>query len=230
MSSIASQITSLAIAYSTVYTHNDQRKHQSSASLTFVWGIHRWLVSSPHKGPVTRKMFPFDEIFMIALTILLLNLNFNTWHHFWPWRNWCHQLVPGGQQLQLHQDARKLGPHHFPFPTPKVVFARLNSLNNRIFHRKSGLANPWSHIYYADNYCFCSVILQVCEQHNSQSACIFQPKCLSIEISQDLLVTRCPEARENKGFPIFCSVPGTMTVKINTSLFQPWPLIEHMEA
>ena len=27
----------------------------------FVWGIHRWPVNSPHKGPVTRKMFPFDD-------------------------------------------------------------------------------------------------------------------------------------------------------------------------
>ena len=37
----------------------DQRKYQSSALLAFVRGIHRWPVNSPHKGPVTRKMFPF---------------------------------------------------------------------------------------------------------------------------------------------------------------------------
>ena len=42
----------------------DQRKHQSSASLAFVWGIHRRPVNSPHKGPVTRKMFPFDDVIM----------------------------------------------------------------------------------------------------------------------------------------------------------------------
>ena len=41
MSAMASQITSLAIAYSTVYSGADQRKHQSSASLAFVRGIHR---------------------------------------------------------------------------------------------------------------------------------------------------------------------------------------------
>ena len=62
MSSIASQITSLTIVYSTVYSRTDPRKHQSSASLAFVWGIHRWLVNFPHKAPVTRKMFPFDNI------------------------------------------------------------------------------------------------------------------------------------------------------------------------
>ena len=41
MGAIASQITSLTIVYSTVYPDADQRKHQSSASLAFVRGIHR---------------------------------------------------------------------------------------------------------------------------------------------------------------------------------------------
>ena len=61
MGAIASQITSLTIVYSTVYSDADQRKHQSSASLAFVWGIHRGPVNSPHKWPVTRRMFPFDD-------------------------------------------------------------------------------------------------------------------------------------------------------------------------
>ena len=42
----------------------DQRKHQRCASLAFVWGIHRWPVNSPHKWPVTRKMFPWDDVLM----------------------------------------------------------------------------------------------------------------------------------------------------------------------
>ena len=61
---MVSQIASLTIVYSTVYSGADQRKHQSSASLALVWAIHRWLVNSPHKWPVTRKMFPFDDIIM----------------------------------------------------------------------------------------------------------------------------------------------------------------------
>ena len=64
MSGIASQITSLTIVYSTVYSDADQSKHQNSASLAFVWGIHRGPVNSPHKWPVTRKMFPFDDVIM----------------------------------------------------------------------------------------------------------------------------------------------------------------------
>ena len=59
MSTMASQITSLTIAYSTFYSGADQRKHQSSASLAFVRGIHWGPVNSPHKGPVKRKMIPF---------------------------------------------------------------------------------------------------------------------------------------------------------------------------
>ena len=61
---MASQITSLVIVYLTVYSGADQRKHQSSASLAFVRGIHRGPVNSPHKWPVTRKMFPFDDVIM----------------------------------------------------------------------------------------------------------------------------------------------------------------------
>ena len=61
---LASQITSLTVVYSTVYSDVNQRKHQSSASLAFVWEIHRGPVNFPHKGPVTRKMFPFDDVIM----------------------------------------------------------------------------------------------------------------------------------------------------------------------
>ena len=64
MTMMASQITSITIVYSTVYSGADQRKHQSSSSLAFVRGIHRWPVDSPHKWPVTRKMFPFDDVIM----------------------------------------------------------------------------------------------------------------------------------------------------------------------
>ena len=41
MTTVTSQITSLTVVYSTVYSDADQRKHQSSASLAFVRGIHR---------------------------------------------------------------------------------------------------------------------------------------------------------------------------------------------
>ena len=64
MTTMVSQITSLAIVYSIVYSVANQRKHQSSVSLAFVRRIHRWPVNSSHKRPVTRKMFPFDDVIM----------------------------------------------------------------------------------------------------------------------------------------------------------------------
>ena len=65
MSVMASQITNVMTVYPTVYSGTGQRKRQSSASGAFVRGIHRWTVNSPHKGPVTREMFPFDDVIMI---------------------------------------------------------------------------------------------------------------------------------------------------------------------
>ena len=67
MGSTASQITSLTIVYSTVYSGADQGKYQSSALLAFVRGIHRRPVNSPHKLPVTQKMFLFDDVIMDVL-------------------------------------------------------------------------------------------------------------------------------------------------------------------
>ena len=67
--SMMSQITSLTIVCSTIYSGGDPRKHKSSASLAFVLGIHRWPVNSPHKGPVTWKMFPFYDIIMVYFHI-----------------------------------------------------------------------------------------------------------------------------------------------------------------
>ena len=69
MGAKASQITSLTIVYSTVYSGADQSRHQSSASLAFVWGIHRGPVNSPHKWPVTRKMFPFDDVILTGSSV-----------------------------------------------------------------------------------------------------------------------------------------------------------------
>ena len=77
MGAMVSQITSLTLVYSTVYSGADQRKHQSSASLAFVRGIHRWPVNSPHKWPVTRNMFPFDDVIMIGLIQTTITHNIN---------------------------------------------------------------------------------------------------------------------------------------------------------
>ena len=93
MGAMASQITSLTIVHSTVYSGADQSKHQSSASLAFVWGIHRGPVNSPHKWPVTRKMFPFDDVtvFIFYCGLMLLRhahgrfcqVDFTSYNTYW---------------------------------------------------------------------------------------------------------------------------------------------------
>ena len=84
MGAIASQITSLTSVYSFVYSDADQRKYQSSMSLAFVWGIDRGPVNSPHKWPVTRKMFPFDDVIMYSMYVGTLepvnNIIVVNWH------------------------------------------------------------------------------------------------------------------------------------------------------
>ena len=75
----------------------DQRKHQSSASLAFEWGIRRWPVNSPHKGSVTRKMLIFDDVIMQSVV--------RQYHE-------CVQckVLPGHMQIQHSRDLESHGP------------------------------------------------------------------------------------------------------------------------
>ena len=66
MGAMAPQITSLTIVYSTVYSRRRSKKTSKLRITGFVRGIHRWPVNSPHKGPVTRKLFPFDDVIMVC--------------------------------------------------------------------------------------------------------------------------------------------------------------------
>ena len=75
---MASQITSLTIVYLTVYSGADQRRHQSSASLAFPWGIHGWLVNFPHKGQWRGKCF---HSMTSLCVIFILELSYNSPFH-----------------------------------------------------------------------------------------------------------------------------------------------------
>ena len=77
------QITSVCIVCTTIDSGADQRKHQSSTSLVFVRGIHQWLVNSLHKRPVTRKMFPFDDIIMITTYEFTWSWHLKIWMLLW---------------------------------------------------------------------------------------------------------------------------------------------------
>ena len=54
------------------------KKTSKPASLAFVRGIHGWPVNSPHKGPVTRKMFPFDDVIMSRCSRSLVQITVTT--------------------------------------------------------------------------------------------------------------------------------------------------------
>ena len=114
MSTIVSQITSLMFVYSTVYSDTDQRKHQSSAPLALVRGIHREPANSPHKWPVTRKMFPFDDVIMrywpsgkvtLILTLVqaMSGCHHATIHYLSQWWLGFVSLFPGRSELMASQ-------------------------------------------------------------------------------------------------------------------------------
>ena len=50
------------------------KKNQNSGSLAFLRGIHRWPVDSSHKWPVTRKMFPFDNVIMFLWGVFTFSI------------------------------------------------------------------------------------------------------------------------------------------------------------
>ena len=83
----APQITSLTIVSQPFIQGADQTNHQSSASLAFVREIHQWPMNSPHKGSVTRKMFPFDDV------IMYINIYIYMQTRWWPsWLIYGNQL------------------------------------------------------------------------------------------------------------------------------------------
>ena len=106
MGTMAFQITSLTIVYSTVYSDANQRKHQSSASLAFERGIHRRPMNSPHKWPVTPKMFPFDDVIIVQYCLASPKMTCNDtnrpnfikchrWPMLYPIKEWCFFSVIG---------------------------------------------------------------------------------------------------------------------------------------
>ena len=112
MGAIASQITSLTIVYSNVYSDADQRKHQSSASLAFVRGIHRGPVNSPHKWPVTRKMFSFDVVI----------IPYGSFHWY------CDSLIITQSQWS---NLEQYGLHHIRHYTLRIWTQKTNRRENR---------------------------------------------------------------------------------------------------
>ena len=97
MGKMASQIASLTIVYSTVYLSADLRKYQSSAPLAFAQGIHRGPVNSPHKWPLTRRIFHLMTsswyIRYYGDTVVSLSHRLDMNCHFWPTKHKSWTIV-----------------------------------------------------------------------------------------------------------------------------------------
>ena len=112
MSAIASLITSFTIVYSTVYSDADQKKLRVTGLCV---GKSPGPVNSPHKWPVTRKMFRFDDVIM-KFSILFFRYDASpgrqqAWYCLCRIngssltsirKNLCHLIVKNGHQLQLY--------------------------------------------------------------------------------------------------------------------------------
>ena len=137
MGAMASEIISLTIVYSTVYSGTDHRKHQSSSSLACVRGIPRWQVNSLHKGPVTRKMFIFDDVIISTSARLTRAFHEGTKHGWlntpFKWQSTCNILsltnvVDGKMRITLnvHPSVVTLVrfPHFFGQTADQMYFKR----------------------------------------------------------------------------------------------------------
>ena len=62
-----------------LFRRRSNKRHQSSASLAFCAGNSPMTVNYPHKGPVTRKMFPFDDVIVQTNTFTTQGNSIQTW-------------------------------------------------------------------------------------------------------------------------------------------------------
>ena len=129
MGAMASPINSLTIVYSTIYSGADLRKHQRSASLAFVRGIHRGPVNSLHKWPVTRKMFPFDDVIMRITGTNRWGTKYSKWSH--------HVSV-------MYHLYFKLSTVLYAISCDVTLFYELMRPNFIEYHRCVAMFNAWS--------------------------------------------------------------------------------------
>ena len=145
MGAIASQITCLTLVHSTVYSGADQRKHQSSMSLASVRGIHRRPVNSPHKWPVTRKMFPFDDVIMVLcvqITVSNGTKNNPSWlHHQMETLSGLLAICAGNSQVTGEFPTQRPATRSFDFFSLTYAWT-----NGWVSNREAGdLRRHWAH-------------------------------------------------------------------------------------
>ena len=109
MDTMASQITSLTIVCAAVSSRRGSKKTSNLRITGLCVGIHRSPVNSQHKGPGTRKMFPFDDVIMLAVlsAVWLIDPHFD-------WGLWTNWSADWSQTWWIHSDhAPTLAPLNF---------------------------------------------------------------------------------------------------------------------
>ena len=147
ISTMASQITSLAIVYSTVYSGADQRKHQSSASLAFVRGIHRGPVNSPYKGPVTRKCFHLMTSSCFTLVVCMLQCRMAVHHDGWF-------------AIDQSQPKRLLDLAWRPMSSLRVAYINNDSCLDKSLQKNA------SHFFKWTRYTYCNIFYRMCHTYS----------------------------------------------------------------
>ena len=140
MSAVASQISGVSFVCLTLGACADQRKHQSAASLTFVREMHRWPVNSPHKRPVTWKIFPFDDIIMSLPYYPMRHLQHNS-------RTNTTYITATLKSMLLTHWGRDKNGRHFPNDILKCIFLNKNVwISNTIWLKFVVLNRPVDNI------------------------------------------------------------------------------------
>ena len=152
MDAIASQVTSLKIVYSSVYSGADQTKHQSPASLAFLRGIHRSPVNFPHKGPVTREMFPFNDVIM-SIRSVFCELSFwlrHGWNHT-PQNTGFVIIFPHPNLMLFIGEKNNIGEGYFLYhkaleaKEPLLVYHSTKLIGQIIVWNKTQFQAEWSY-------------------------------------------------------------------------------------
>ena len=161
MSAMVSQITGVSMVCFALCSGAHQRKHQNSASLALVRGSRRWPVNSPHKRPVTRKMFPYDDV--ISISSVSQKTTSLQWNNCLCTLWWRHQMETFSMLLAICAGHSPV-PGEFPAQRPVTRSFDLR-LNKRLSKQSWGwwfetLSSPlWRHCNVMGLYpIFCSLV------------------------------------------------------------------------
>ena len=102
-----------------------------------LWGeFTGWPVNSPHEGPVTRKMFPFDDVIRLQTTVSNAFLKWNVLHLNLCQKNWC--VIDNKTALVYVMALCPAGENPFPKSVTNVIFVDILGHNDFMMTSSNG--------------------------------------------------------------------------------------------